>query len=63
LTRHQPALEAKKRNGEARSIGVVCNAVHLLERLLQRNIIPNTLTDQTSAHDPLNRLWPHEHFI
>ena len=53
------ALEAKK-NGKALSIGVVCNAVHLLERLIQRNIIPDTLTDQTSAHDPLIGYWPHE---
>jgi urocanate hydratase len=42
------------------SIGVCCNAVHLLERLLERNIIPDTLTDQTSAHDPLIGYWPHE---
>ena len=39
--------------GEAKSIGVLCNAVALLERLKQRNIIPDTVTDQTSAHDPL----------
>src|SRR3954466_14820633 len=53
------ALEAKK-NGQALSIGVLCNAVNLLERLLERNIIPDTLTDQTSAHDPLIGYWPHE---
>ena len=53
------ALEAKA-SGVALSIGVLCNAVHLLERLLQRNIIPDTLTDQTSAHDPLIGYWPHE---
>jgi urocanate hydratase len=53
------ALDAKK-NGQALSIGVHCNAVHLLERLLERNIIPDTLTDQTSAHDPLIGYWPHE---
>lgn len=49
-----------KVQGKAISIGVVCNAVHLLERLLERNIIPDTLTDQTSAHDPLIGYWPHE---
>jgi urocanate hydratase len=32
----------------------------LLERLIERNIIPDTLTDQTSAHDPLIGYWPHE---
>ncbi|MDR3715324.1 MAG: urocanate hydratase [Puia sp.] len=53
------ALEAK-RNGEALSLGVLCNAVHLLERMLARNIVPDTLTDQTSAHDPLIGYWPHE---
>ncbi|MBC7949569.1 MAG: urocanate hydratase [Chitinophagaceae bacterium] len=53
------AVEAKKKR-EVISIGVLCNAVHLLERLLERNIIPDTLTDQTSAHDPLIGYWPHE---
>ena len=53
------ALEAKK-NKQTLSIGVLCNAVHLLERLVERNIIPDTLTDQTSAHDPLIGYWPHE---
>jgi urocanate hydratase len=53
------ALEAKNK-GEALSIGVLCNAVDLLEMLVQRNIIPDTVTDQTSAHDPLIGYWPHE---
>jgi urocanate hydratase len=48
-----------KKAGEAKSIGVVCNAIHLLDRLIQRNIIPDTLTDQTSAHDPLVGYVPH----
>jgi|CXWL01.1.fsa_nt_gi urocanate hydratase len=48
-----------RREGEAKSIGVLCNAVHLLERLIQRDIIPDTLTDQTSAHDPLIGYIPH----
>ncbi|MGB8192250.1 MAG: urocanate hydratase [Chitinophagaceae bacterium] len=53
------ALTAKQ-NKEALSIGVLCNAVELLERLIERNIVPDTLTDQTSAHDPLIGYWPHE---
>ena len=53
------AMEAKK-NKKALSIGVHCNAVDLLGRLLERNIIPDTLTDQTSAHDPLIGYWPHQ---
>ncbi|RYF88025.1 MAG: urocanate hydratase [Chitinophagaceae bacterium] len=48
-----------KESGEAKSIGVVCNAIHLLQRLLEREIIPDTLTDQTSAHDPLIGYVPH----
>src|SRR6185295_7834726 len=47
-----------KHKGKAKSIGVVCNAVDLLEKLLKRNIIPDTLTDQTSAHDELNGYFP-----
>lgn len=52
------ALEAKQQ-GIALSVGVLCNAVHLLNRLVERNIIPDTLTDQTSAHDPLVGYIPH----
>ncbi len=48
-----------KTQGKAVSIGLKCNAVHLLQRLLERNIIPDTLTDQTSAHDPLIGYVPH----
>jgi len=52
------ALEYKKQS-VAKSIGVLCNAVHLLQKLIERNIIPDTLTDQTSAHDPLIGYVPH----
>ncbi|HEX7904290.1 MAG TPA: urocanate hydratase [Chitinophagaceae bacterium] len=52
------ALEAKQ-NGEAISIAVLTNAVCLLEKLIERNIVPDTLTDQTSAHDPLIGYIPH----
>jgi urocanate hydratase len=48
-----------RREGIAKSIGVVCSAVHLLDHLLSRDIIPDTLTDQTSAHDPLVGYVPH----
>jgi urocanate hydratase len=49
-----------KLSANSKSIGVLCNAVQLLQRLIERNIIPDTLTDQTSAHDPLIGYWPHE---
>ncbi|MEE3192155.1 MAG: urocanate hydratase, partial [Candidatus Thermoplasmatota archaeon] len=42
----------------ARSVGVVANAAELLERLIVRDIVPDLLTDQTSAHDPLNGYVP-----
>lgn len=51
------ALDAKQK-GEAVSIGVCCNAVELLQRLIDRNITPDTLTDQTSAHDELVGYFP-----
>ncbi len=53
----QPCIT--KAQGIAKSIGVFCNAVHLLDRLIERNIIPDTLTDQTCAHDPLIGYIPH----
>jgi len=48
-----------KAAGEAKSIGVLCNAVALLNALIEKNIVPDTLTDQTSAHDPLIGYIPH----
>jgi urocanate hydratase len=51
------AVEAAK-NNEVVSIGVVCNVVDLLQRMIDRNITPDTLTDQTSAHDELIGYFP-----
>jgi urocanate hydratase len=39
-------------------VGVLANAVDLLQRLADRRIVPETLTDQTSAHDPLEGYYP-----
>src|SRR5688572_16840651 len=44
------ALQARER-GEAVSIVVPVNAVDLLEHLVKQRIVPDVLTDQTSAHD------------
>lgn len=52
------AVQAKAA-GERLSIGVLCNAIHLLERLIERKINVDVLTDQTSAHDPLIGYIPH----
>jgi urocanate hydratase len=51
------ALAAKKA-GEAVSIGWVGNAADLLQTLLEREITPDVLTDQTSAHDALTGYVP-----
>jgi urocanate hydratase len=51
------AIEARDK-GEAVSIGVVANAVELLEALIARGIVPDVLTDQTSAHDELTGYVP-----
>jgi urocanate hydratase len=51
------ALQARER-GEAVSIAWIGNAVDLLARLIERNVTPDTLTDQTSAHDPLVGYFP-----
>ena len=53
------ALEAKKK-GQPLSIGLVSDIGNLLENLLKDGIIPEILTDQTSAHDPLNGYVPHD---
>jgi len=45
-------------NRRALSVGVDCNAVELLDRLIERDIAPDLLTDQTSAHDPLTGYIP-----
>jgi urocanate hydratase len=49
---------AARAAGKAVSIGVVANAVDLLTRLSQRGVVPDVLTDQTSAHDELNGYVP-----
>ncbi|WP_210485899.1 urocanate hydratase [Rufibacter aurantiacus] len=52
------ALAAKDK-GEAVSIGLVGDIGDVLEQLIQDGITPDILTDQTSAHDPLNGYVPH----
>lgn len=53
----QLAEEAKK-DGKALSIGLLGNASDILPEMIARNFIPDVLTDQTSAHDPLNGYVP-----
>ena len=51
------ALEAAA-NKQPLSIGVHCNAVELFDALRERGIVPDLVTDQTSAHDPLGGYVP-----
>jgi len=52
-------LEAKQ-NKKAVSVGLMGNAGEVLPEILKRNIIPDIVTDQTSAHDMLNGYVPME---
>ncbi len=52
-------IEEAKSSEKAISIGLVSDAGDLLKKLLEENRIPDILTDQTSAHDPLNGYIPH----
>ncbi|AXR18392.1 urocanate hydratase [Bacillus thuringiensis] len=47
-----------KEKKEPISIGLLGNAAEILPELVNRNIIPELVTDQTSAHDPLNGYIP-----
>ncbi|MFC0230492.1 urocanate hydratase [Bhargavaea ullalensis] len=50
--------EEAKRDGRPLSVGLIGNAAEILPELLERGFIPDVLTDQTSAHDPLNGYVP-----
>ncbi|HEY7186613.1 MAG TPA: urocanate hydratase [Vicinamibacterales bacterium] len=51
-------LDAWRRQGVARSIGLEGNAADVLPELVRRGMTPDVLTDQTSAHDALNGYVP-----
>ncbi|MAZ60953.1 MAG: urocanate hydratase [Candidatus Marinimicrobia bacterium] len=53
------ALKAKE-NKKALSIGLLGNAAELFPKFVKENIIPDIVTDQTSAHDELNGYIPHQ---
>src|SRR6056297_988249 len=54
IARAEAAAEA----GEPYSVGVHVNAADMLEALLERNFVPDVVTDQTSAHDALEGYYP-----
>jgi len=51
-------LSAARANGAAISVGLVGNCADVLPELASRGFVPDVLTDQTSAHDPLNGYVP-----
>ncbi|MFL5415748.1 MAG: urocanate hydratase, partial [Myxococcales bacterium] len=65
LDEEAPSLDAAlsrvaraREKGEAVSIGVVANAAQALPEIVRRGIVPDLVTDQTAAHDPLNGYVP-----
>jgi urocanate hydratase len=53
------AMNAKEK-GKALSIGLLGNCADILPDFVKRGIIPDIVTDQTSAHDELNGYVPHD---
>jgi urocanate hydratase len=51
-------LERSRRDGRPISVGLLGNACDVLPELLRRGIKPDAVTDQTSAHDPINGYLP-----
>jgi urocanate hydratase len=51
-------IEAARAERQAVSVGLVGNCADVLPELIRRGVVPAILTDQTSAHDPLNGYVP-----
>jgi urocanate hydratase len=51
-------IERAHRDGKAISVAVLGNAAELLPELVRRGVKPDAVTDQTSAHDPINGYLP-----
>ncbi|MPS31653.1 MULTISPECIES: urocanate hydratase [unclassified Salinivibrio] len=51
-------IEQANQAGKPVSIGLLANAADIFPELVKRNITPDVVTDQTSAHDPLNGYLP-----
>jgi urocanate hydratase len=52
------AIDASCRRGEARSIAICANAADVYPALVERGVIPDLVTEQTAAHDPLRGYIP-----
>jgi urocanate hydratase len=51
-------LDDARENKQAMSVGLVGNCADVVPELARRNLVPDILTDQTSAHDALNGYVP-----
>ncbi|WP_083704828.1 urocanate hydratase [Motiliproteus sp. MSK22-1] len=51
-------IEEAKSKGEVVSVGLLGNCADIFPELVERGITPDVVTDQTSAHDPLNGYLP-----
>jgi len=51
-------IKAWTAKGEAKSIGLIGNAAEIFPQIYQQGIRPDIVTDQTSAHDPINGYLP-----
>ncbi len=51
-------IDGARAKGEAVSVGLLANAADIFPALVEREITPDVVTDQTSAHDPLNGYLP-----
>ncbi len=52
-------IDDARKNRQSRSVGLVGNCADVLPEIVKRGIVPDILTDQTSAHDALNGYVPH----
>jgi urocanate hydratase len=53
-------LKNAVRKGEATSVGLVGNCADLIPEIAKRGVVPDVLTDQTSAHDPIGGYVPNK---
>src|SRR5213592_2124864 len=53
-------IDQARKDRKSLSVGLVGNCADVLPEIVRREIVPDVLTDQTSAHDALNGYVPHE---
>ena len=53
-------IDQARKDRKSLSVGLVGNCADVLPEIVKRSIVPDVLTDQTSAHDALNGYVPHE---